>query len=150
MERILKRGFSCVFSLCFIACASACSLDRMVQSSSHPKFDCSMSKQECLGVAAMLGDVESALWMRSYNYADGEAFEQWTRIAAENGDVSSQFNYGVLLLQKYGYDRYRSIYWLRMAAKNGDDKSMKLVKQFDESGERVLPEYPPLPKSGVK
>jgi len=109
-----------------------------------------MLKKECLEVSAMLGDVDSALWMRSHNYADGAVAERWTRIAAENGDVLSQFNYGVLLLQKKGYDRYRSIYWFRMAAKNGHEKSRQLVKQFSKSGGHVLPEYPPLPKSGIQ
>ena len=79
---------------------------------------------DCLRDRAMNGDGKAALQLANDSlHKSHEAMIFWYRIAAENGDATGQYNYGVFLVDesKRKADCIRALYWFKKAAKQGDE-----------------------------
>jgi len=92
---------------------------------------------------ALIGDAEAAnklhLYFSLFLYNPVQA-ENWAHIAAENGDVRGQYNYGVYLLSRdddkmsqneVSQRKQRSLFWLKKAAKNNFIDAKQLLEQLD-------------------
>jgi len=146
MDRLLKSYLNCLFIGSVLVLVSSCQSASLLETQVPVNENkCMAEDYQCLETIALMGDINSARRLREVHSADGEEAEYWVKIAAENGDIVSQFNYGVLLLQKTGSERYRSIFWFRKAAAAGDKESRQLIEAFDSSDGKVLPLYPPVP-----
>lgn len=84
----------------------------------------------CREQRALLGSGEDALMLANSSIkADRQRMIYWYRIAAENGSVSGQHNYGVFLLtdSKGAHDCWRALFWLKRASKAGNKYSTDYV-----------------------
>jgi TPR repeat protein len=88
---------------------------------------------EVFSIEAMRGNGEAALKLSQYyRYSINEEKEayKWELIGAENGNIISQHNTAYDLLYN-NYIDLRGIYWLRIAASNGDETARnRLLNQL--------------------
>ena len=77
-------------------------------------------------------------------YAKGEGVQEdkkeavkWYRMAAEQGDVDAQYNLGTGYYNGEGVqeDKKEAVKWYRMAAEQGDEKSLEMIKNYNEDSD---------------
>ena len=90
---------------------------------------------DCLRDRAMNGDGKAALQLANDSlHKSHEAMIFWYRIAAENGDVTGQFNYGVFLVSdsKRKAECVRALFWFRKAAKQGEELALQYIGPLEK------------------
>lgn len=80
---------------------------------------------------AMEGSAAAAKELAEANFKDNpQMFQFWACVAAENGDVDSQYNCGRSLVRSQNQLlKARGIYWLRKAAKNGNEHAPEVLAE---------------------
>ena len=91
-------------------------------------------------MAAEQGDAKAQFNLGTLYY-NGEGVKEdkkeavkWYRMAAEQGDVDAQYNLGTGYYNGEGVqeDKKEAVKWLRMAAEQGDEKSLEMLKNYNE------------------
>lgn len=83
---------------------------------------------------ALLGSADSA--QRLHKFFDFVVLDHsqalyWLQISAENGGAISQYNWGKELINRGDeQNRLRGIYWLRLAAGQGDEVAREWLRKF--------------------
>ena len=111
------------------------------------------SVREILELDALNGNSYAAYKVRLfYHYFKHNSKEgdYWLQIAAENGDISCQYSYGISLYgnissyyedvvkkneelrKKLLRDRQRGIYWLKKAAAQNDDSAIQFLELIEK------------------
>jgi TPR repeat protein len=105
-----------------------------------------------LSLEAMAGSVEAAerivlyyRWEASDSwYADRLSITEWAMIGAENGSREEQYHTAGFLSQQVhtasSYEIPRCVFWMRLAAKNGDDR---LKDSLENNGLSLDFDFPP-------
>ena len=102
-------------------------------------------------------------WTLGCIYADGQGVPQdyvmatkWYRIAAEHGDIWSQFNVGRFYMNGYGVqkDDKEAYFWLSLAVngssdRHHDDVWLVIKRAFEQELERVAPKLSPEERAEV-
>lgn len=85
---------------------------------------------------AMAGSQDAALqlslwYMKFPSGHDSQAY--WTQVAAENGSMVGQFNFGLLLLSDESdpLNRVRAGYWFTQSASQGSELAQAQLSQLD-------------------
>jgi TPR repeat protein len=90
---------------------------------------------ECLREKAMSGDGEAALQLADDSLKTShEVMVYWYRIAAENGNATGQYNYGVFLVDdsKRTSDCVRALFWFKKAAAQGKKIASDYIGPLEE------------------
>ena len=68
---------------------------------------------------------------------DKKEMVKWYRMAAEQGYADAQFNLGICYDNGDGVkeDKKEAVKWLRMAAEQGDEKSLEMLKNYNEDSD---------------
>ena len=94
-------------------------------------------------LAAEQGDADAQCYL-GISYRDGLGVEEdkkeavkWYRMAAEQGDVDAQYNLGTGYYNGEGVqeDKKEAVKWYRMAAEQGDEKSLEMIKNYNEDSD---------------
>ena len=94
-------------------------------------------------MAADQGYAQAQLYLGNL-YAKGEGVKEdkkeavkWYRMAAEQGDVDAQYNLGTGYYNGEGVqeDKKEAVKWYRMAAEQGDEKSLEMIKNYNEDSD---------------
>jgi hypothetical protein len=100
----------------------------------------------CLVDKAIVGDKVEARKCSDAYIKDIKLRRYWTKIAAENGDKISQYNYAVELLSSGNrIERLRAQYWLRLSAGQGNEMARELLQDVIKMPDMTFPPPPPPP-----
>lgn len=95
-------------------------------------FSLDEAEVDSLSKSAMLGSPSSAFRLFEYYdlvESDSIKARDWLHIAAENGHVTAQYNYAMLLsLEEGELYQNRSLYWIKLAASKGHERALRKLE----------------------
>lgn len=126
-----------LLAICSISAGFVYAADRQMIADSTPIGPCPMQE-------ALRGDRMAARKCVDRYVHEPKPRRYWMQIAAENGDVVSQYNFAMLLLSgKNPLERKRAVYWLEKAAAQGDADASEALHEVRRNPDAIFPLPPP-------